>query len=602
MDGTIRLPANEDERLLELNRTGVLDRPRDEDIDDILEMVREVLETDSCLFSIITENDQIEKFYAGRSIGNVPRSQSFCQYTVNSNTLFVVEDTFKDKRFNSLPMVKNGNGIRFYAGVPILALHDLPIGALCVVDSRKRDRLSETHAQVLNRAARLLRRRLVPEFSASLTSKLPVNVHGADSFLKACTDVFNKGRRTGGRPMAFFYCNDNRLANIEVSRQTSLLQEVESMLVERAGSISRQKLQIIAGVIDRGQFGFAFNANFDTETVEEMGVRIHAILNAPVMTSQGSINPKVSICVHVDDGTIGSIDEVMDFCRSVLSYKKLHEPGVVILTRAMIDQSNKLTAGRSAIKDAITQRKLSVVYQPIMTAEDGSLNGFEALVRWHHPVMGEFGAMEILELCAAEGLQADLDYTVIEMSCRAARLREDRCNDRARISVNVDTNTLGDETFARNIKRIVAKTGIDAALLELEITEHTVVRNHGAALAQMQALIDIGVTFVLDDFGTGYSSLTHLQQLPLTKLKIDRSFVENMGDDKTLTLVKALLSTARAMGLETTGEGVSTVAHKKRLKALGCTYLQGYLFDRPMVEEQFMTYRGSTDDSLATES
>ncbi len=602
MDGAIKLPANEHERLLELNRTGVLDRPRDEDIDDILEMVREVLKTDACLFNIITEEDQIEKFAAGRSFGEVPRSQSFCQYTVNSNKLFVVEDTLQDERFKSLPMVKDGKGVRFYAGVPILALHDLPIGALCVVDSRKRDRLEEAHAQVLHRAARLLRRRLIPEFSASLTSKLPVNVHGADSFLKACKEVFNRGRKPGGRPMAFFYCNDTRLANIEGSRQTSLLQEVESMLVERAGSISMQKLQIIAGVIDRGQFGFAFNANFDTETVEEMGERIHAILNTPVATSQGSISPKVSICAHVDDGTIGSIDEVMDFCRSVLSYKKLHEPGVINLTRELIDQSIKLAAGRTVIKDAIAEQKLTVLYQPIVTAEDGSLNGFEALVRWHHPVMGEFGAMEILELCTSEGLLTELDYAVIEMSCRAARLREDRCNDRARISVNVDTSSLGDDSFARNVKRIVAKTGIDAALLELEITEHTVVRNHGAALMQMRALIDIGVSFVLDDFGTGYSSLTHLQQLPLTKLKVDRSFVENMDTARTLTLVKALLSTAREMGLETTGEGVSTAKHMATLKSLGCTYLQGYLFDRPMDEQLFMAYRGPANDPVAADS
>ncbi len=233
--------------------------------------------------------------------------------------------------------------------------------------------------------------------------------------------------------------------------------------------------------------------------------------------------------------------------------------------------------------DAVDQRHFTLAYQPICDAASLQVRGFEALLRWNHPVRGQLLPGHFVSLAEANGLIVPLGQWALEAACaEAAGWELPVC-----LSVNFSPLQFRQPDLAQQVARALQRAGLPGERLDIEVTEGLLLGNSGMALRTMQALKEQGVRLTLDDFGTAYASLSTLRRFPFDRIKIDKSFVQEMGqDDSSLAIVEAVLLLGARLRLAVVAEGVETEAQLDALRGLGCNLVQGYLTGRPMPEDQ----------------
>lgn len=212
--------------------------------------------------------------------------------------------------------------------------------------------------------------------------------------------------------------------------------------------------------------------------------------------------------------------------------------------------------------------------------------GFEALLRFRHPVLGEISPARFIPKAEETGLIVPIGEWVLREACRQLHDWIAAGYEPVRISINISAVQLARNDFAETVARVLCECDVPPDLLALELTETAVIGNHDAAVTQMLLLKEFGVRIALDDFGTGYSSLSYLHKLPIDVLKVDRSFTERLADpDGTRPIVEAVIAMARHLGVYVVAEGVETAEQRHILQEAGCNALQGYLLGRPMSAE-----------------
>jgi EAL domain-containing protein (putative c-di-GMP-specific phosphodiesterase class I) len=210
--------------------------------------------------------------------------------------------------------------------------------------------------------------------------------------------------------------------------------------------------------------------------------------------------------------------------------------------------------------------------------------GFEALVRWEHPVRGLIPPLSFIPLAEETGLILPLGRWVLENACRQARIWHDSHPDVPPLfmSVNLSARQFAQPELVEEVRGILQETGLDPSTLEIEITESILMDQSETGIRTLRQLRDLGVHLVLDDFGTGYSSLSYLKHLPLDTIKIDRTFVAGLDGETDRSIVDAVISLAHGLRIGTVAEGIETEAQFEQLRAMGCDLGQGYLFARPL--------------------
>lgn len=234
------------------------------------------------------------------------------------------------------------------------------------------------------------------------------------------------------------------------------------------------------------------------------------------------------------------------------------------------------------IRRAVTNGEFELFYQPQVSIADGTLVGVEALLRWNHPVDGLLAPDRFLSAIETSPLAADVGIWAVEQACRdLVALR--RSHSDLTVGVNLFGTQFRDGHLADNVRCILHDTGLPACALELEITENIILRRDDTMLGALQELRAIGVGIAFDDFGTGFASLSLLKQYPLSRIKIDRSFVEGICTNPVdAAIVNATIHIAHAMRIDVVGEGVETIEQRDCLRACGCSVAQGYLYGKPM--------------------
>jgi Amt family ammonium transporter len=223
---------------------------------------------------------------------------------------------------------------------------------------------------------------------------------------------------------------------------------------------------------------------------------------------------------------------------------------------------------------------LDIYFQPLVRPPHFTLWGFEALARWNHPHHGFIPPAVFIPLAEETGLIDPLGRLVLERACLHAAAWNTR--NEVHLSVNLSTRQLLSPDLAEHVRQVLAASGLSPHLLTLEITESTLMTNPAQALTILQRLRQLGIGIAIDDFGTGYSSLAYLHQLPVTSLKIDRSFVATLSHPPTQNLVRTILSLAFSLGLQVTAEGVESSEQALFLAQSQTHFLQGFLFSRPV--------------------
>jgi EAL domain-containing protein (putative c-di-GMP-specific phosphodiesterase class I) len=243
----------------------------------------------------------------------------------------------------------------------------------------------------------------------------------------------------------------------------------------------------------------------------------------------------------------------------------------------------------SELRSAIKQGEFRLYYQPVVSLGREEIVGFEALVRWQHPDRGLLDPDAFIHVAESSGLIVQIGEWVLREACReAVKWQLDRPDGRPlSVSVNLSPRQVGRSDVPASVSRALTESGLDPGLLELEITESVLLDEGEVSLRTLRDLKDLGVRLVLDDFGTGYSSLSYLRRYTIDALKIDRSFVDGLERDaEDGAIVNAVLSMAQALEIGVTAEGVETSGQLSRLRDHGCEFAQGYLFSRPVPQEE----------------
>jgi diguanylate cyclase (GGDEF)-like protein len=236
------------------------------------------------------------------------------------------------------------------------------------------------------------------------------------------------------------------------------------------------------------------------------------------------------------------------------------------------------------LRSAVQNGEFRLVYQPIVSLHGSAIVGVEALLRWHHPTRGVVSPIDFIPTLEESGLIVEVGARVLGESCRQAKAWQQAGYPDIGMSVNVSAHQLNSGGLVEAVRLALDTSGLDPALLTLEITESTIMQDTDVTVRRLRQLKELGVMLAVDDFGTGYSSLAYLKKFPVDELKIDRSFIAGttsaFSDQEAL--VHMLVELGRVLGLRTVAEGIETNSELSCLQAAGCAYGQGYLFARPL--------------------
>jgi diguanylate cyclase (GGDEF)-like protein len=241
------------------------------------------------------------------------------------------------------------------------------------------------------------------------------------------------------------------------------------------------------------------------------------------------------------------------------------------------------------LRRAYSENELELYFQPQVRLADGAVVGAEALIRWRHPVAGILAPGTFIDTLAASAIAPEVSRWIIHTACSKTAGWRARGLHLSRIAINLFPTQLGDDALLHDLNEALRETGLPAEVLELEITENVALDFGDAAV--LQKIRDRGIKIAFDDFGTGYASLSYLTRFPLSRIKIDRSFIGKITDDAgDAAIVRSLIAMAHNLGLEVIAEGVETTAQAAFLLNQKCEEAQGYLYSKPLPATEFEAY------------
>ena len=314
--------------------------------------------------------------------------------------------------------------------------------------------------------------------------------------------------------------------------------------------------------------------------------RVSDALADPFQFEGRSVTVTASVGIALAHGTTDAETMLRDADAAMYRAKAAGRNRAVVFDQGMHDEAAARLESEFGLRRALDNAELHVHYQPVVDARTGSTVGFEALVRWNHPVFGLLPPDRFIPVAEETGLIVPLGEWVLRQAVRqvAAWRSATPAHADLWVAVNLSARQLRSPRLVSTLADCLTEIGVPASALHLEITESVIMDDLPRTMDTLEAIRNLGITLSIDDFGTGYSSLSYLRRLPVSTIKIDRSFVDGLGgpDASATALVDAIVSMARALGMETIAEGVETPAQLRTLRQLGVHLSQGYLWSRPL--------------------
>ncbi|UXY53180.1 putative bifunctional diguanylate cyclase/phosphodiesterase [Pseudomonas tohonis] len=351
--------------------------------------------------------------------------------------------------------------------------------------------------------------------------------------------------------------------------------------------VARLKGELAAGDqlarLGSDEFALLLDTRRDPSRAEKVAERIAEALGEPYWVDGESLLIGCSLGIahaRSDEGA----DPLMWHAHIAMQQAKAVQGCTFHVFDERINRSARSLADlESELRRALRRDELELHYQPRLCLETGRIVGLEALVRWRHAERGLLSPNEFVPLAEESGLIVPLGYWVISRALRDMQWLRGRGLPALHMAVNLSFRQFQDSQLLPTLNRLISERGVDAQWLEFELTETAVMRRSEQVQQTMQALGKVGVRFSLDDFGTGFSSFVHLNSLPITLLKIDKSFVGGMQDrPENRQLVRAMINLAHNLNLEVVAEGVETSEQLALLRQFGCDQVQGYWISKPL--------------------
>ena len=337
----------------------------------------------------------------------------------------------------------------------------------------------------------------------------------------------------------------------------------------------------LAGRLGGDEFAVLVQGLPSREAAGVVAARLLEALRMPVVFGEHVLMVEASIGVVVRDDPDASGETLLQQADTALYAAKRAGRGRFHYYSDVMDTK----AREAELRRAVANDELVVHFQPAVALATGELRGVEALVRWNHPVRGLLGPGEFIDLAEETGAIVPLGAWVLRAACReACGWRADTEGAEAlRLSVNLSPKQVAQADLVQTVETILAETGFPPDRLTLEITESVILQPDPLTISRLEALRDLGIELAVDDFGTGYSALSYLRSLPVTILKIDRSFVTGIADDdEARSVCEAVVHLSRAFKMTVVAEGVETVDQAAALINMGCAVGQGFYFYRPL--------------------
>jgi diguanylate cyclase (GGDEF)-like protein len=637
-------PKNEAERFLALQTFGILDTSPGADFDALVHFLASACGTPIAAISLVDGDRQWFKASVGLTFQETPRNISFCGHAIaQADKPFVVSDAREDKRFAGNPLVTGDPHIRFYAGVPIVSEEGHALGAVCVMDRVPRG-LTELQLDALAVAARLImtliehdattrvlaqtqkakqvieneqratvlylnrvedeRLRVANELQAEMSRRLHAN-HELDysTTHDALTTLPNRREflrmleaaaasiRTGSpqhRTFAVYVIDIDHCKQIN----DSLGNDVGDNLLVQCG----ERLLDVAGVedlvarIDSDAFALITFGTSTVKTAKLIARRIQASFAAPWHLAHIDCVVTASIGIVIADERYSCAEDIFRDANIALDHSKQHGRDRYTFFKSSFGTEHKSKSDlQRTLALALSNREFRLAYQPIVSLASGAheVEGFEALMRWQRSDGIAVSPAAFIPAAEESGLIVPLGTWALKTACLALReWQRDAGPTRmpVRMSVNVSAIQLAASHFSSVVRDIIRETDIDPCALVIEVTESAAMLDAQRSLTVLRELRDLGIGIHVDDFGTGYSSLSYLRRLPVTCVKIDRSFVSADGCDELVdpVIVGAIVSLAHQLNLKVIAEGVETSTQLNTLRNLGCDSVQGYFISRPI--------------------
>ncbi|THC39556.1 response regulator receiver protein [Massilia sp. Mn16-1_5] len=605
---TPQIPVDEARRLAALHATSLFGTGPEEAFDRITRMASKLLHVPTALISLVGADTQWFKSRCGFDPQYGPRDTSFCGHAILSDEPMVVEDASKDPRFADNPSVLGTPHVRFYAGMQLYSVDRAKLGTLCIIDSEPRalgeEELAELH-DLARMVEELIHHRQLAIAAQQLHDGLQQNASRAQLAASAGQVEFllNHDTLTGlANRQALLGTIRDRITDWQ---QRQVPAAVACLNVDRFKRVNdafghaagdevlvavTRCLQAELGADDllartgSDEFVLLLSPPADEAALQARLVRLLDSVNSSVSWAGKDISITCSIGVarFPQDGE--DADTLLSNANTAMRHAK--ETGGA-RTQYFAPSQRRELVRRMALEHqlhrAIEREELFLQYQPKIDLQGGTLAGFEALLRWRHPVHGVVSPEEFVPIAEETGLIVPIGDWLVRTAIRqmagwhAAGLPE------VPVAVNLSARQFLQGDVVGLVGEMLAETQVAPHLLELELTESLSMADPERSLAIMRELRELGVTLSIDDFGTGYSSFAYLKRLPIDKLKIDKSFVNDMvHSSDARAIVQAIVAMAHSMHLHVVAEGVESAPQALALRETGCDQAQGYYYSRPL--------------------
>jgi diguanylate cyclase (GGDEF)-like protein/PAS domain S-box-containing protein len=349
------------------------------------------------------------------------------------------------------------------------------------------------------------------------------------------------------------------------------------------------------------EFIFLIQGGIEGISAVAAAERLLETLNSPfdVRGVRLSVSCSIGVAIARRDDSAESL--VRDADTAMYRAKEQGRGRIVLFDDELRNRTVARLAIESDLGNALERGQLELRYQPIVDLSTAQTVGAEALLRWRHPERGVVQPLEFIHVAEDLGLISEIGAWVMQEGARQlARWDDDASTAPLRfLAVNVSSRQLEFGDPRNWVVPAISQAGIDMSRIEIEVTESVAINDLTVCQEALLSLRELGLTIALDDFGTGYSSLSCLHSLPITTVKIDRSFIERLlSADSTLPIVRAILEMSHAMGLQVVAEGVSSEEILAEVASLGCDLAQGFHFARPMTPEDFSTWSGTSSNAM----
>jgi diguanylate cyclase len=574
-------------RLAALRGLDLLDSAPDEEIDRFTRLAAETLGVPVSLVSLL---DSDRQFFAGHhGLGGIwatdrqtPFSHSFCKYVVATKQTLVVEDARRDAVLSRNLAVRD-LGVLAYAGVPLVLADGNAVGALCAIDHQPRH-WTEHELAVLEDLAACLRSLL--DMRAALNERglhdRLTGLPNRDLLVAYCDQLLE---RSGSEELMAVMCvGIDSFAQINQALGAREADKVLEAVAHRLGGAVRRS--DVFGRLRGDVFTLLAPGVTDEAEILTLAGRLREALAArPIQIGGEALWVGATVGIAAGRSDDSGPDLIAQAAHAMREAKQRRDRIWVSDASGNARASSQLRL-RDGLRRALDAGEIYAAFQPVVALDGGQVRAFEALARWNSTEFGEVSPAEFIPIAELTGDIIPLGERMLELAAEQVAAWRVETDPDLCVGVNVSPLQLEQSNFGEVFADTLSRFGLPGEAFGIEITEGGLLETGEIQLRNLREIKRLGTRIALDDFGTGYSALSYLRHFPIDTMKIDRCFIETLGEDRVSTsLVRAILAMASGMEMQVVAEGIETEEQADLLRELGCLWGQGFLFGRPAAVE-----------------